>query len=81
MPRLLTLHKATYQSLYKPMNKTLLFALITASALLTACAHPNPRGALDEMVGTVGGAYRNISTAPNPWGWGLYFYQKEGKSL
>ncbi|QPT40077.1 hypothetical protein [Oligella ureolytica] len=48
------------------MNKTLLFALIAASALLTACAHPNPRGALDEMVGTVGGAYRNISTAPTP---------------
>ncbi|MDO5667201.1 MAG: hypothetical protein Q4G44_05200 [Alcaligenaceae bacterium] len=34
--------------------------------LISACAHPNPTGALDEMVGTVGGAYRNISTAPNP---------------
>ncbi|WP_432787141.1 hypothetical protein [Oligella sp. MSHR50489EDL] len=32
--------------------------------LLAACAHPNPRVAMDEMVGTVGGAYRTISTAP-----------------
>lgn len=48
------------------MNKTFLLALIATSVLLTSCAHPNPRGALDEMVGTVGGAYRNISTTPNP---------------
>lgn len=44
--------------------------LIMSSALsvlltgLTACAHPNPRGAIDDMVGTVGGAYRNISVTP-----------------
>ncbi|HZJ97180.1 MAG: hypothetical protein GX822_02385 [Alcaligenaceae bacterium] len=48
------------------MNKTFLLALIATSVLLTSCAHPNPRGALDEMVGTVGGAYRNISTTPSP---------------
>lgn len=49
------------------MIKTVLLALIASSVLLTACAHPNPRGALDEMVGTVGGAYRNISISPTNW--------------
>ena len=46
------------------MKKSLLLALIAGTMLLTACAHPNPRGAMDEMVGTVGGAYQNISTTP-----------------
>lgn len=46
------------------MKITLLLALIASSVLLTACAHPNPRGAMDEMIGTVGGAYQNISTTP-----------------
>lgn len=48
------------------MNKIFLLTLTLSSVLLTSCAHPNPRGALDEMVGTVGGAYRTISTTPSP---------------
>lgn len=47
------------------MKKLLTPVLIGLICLLTACAHPNPRGAIDEMVGTVGGAYRNISTTPS----------------
>lgn len=48
------------------MIKLLILALFISATFLTACAHPNPRGAMDEMVGTVGGAYRNISThGPN----------------
>ncbi|WP_278957861.1 hypothetical protein [Oligella urethralis] len=45
------------------MTKALLLGLLST---LLACAHPNPRGAIDEMVGTVGGAYRNISNPPSP---------------
>lgn len=48
------------------MKKLFTPLLIGLIGLIAACAHPNPGGALDEMVGTVGGAYRSISTAPNP---------------
>ncbi|NLA89152.1 MAG: hypothetical protein GX844_04720 [Alcaligenaceae bacterium] len=44
------------------MKKQFILALIGLSCLLVACAHPNPRGAVDDMVGTVGGSLRNIST-------------------
>jgi len=47
------------------MKKIYLLLMLCTALFIASCAHPNPRGALDEMVGTVGGAYRNISTTPS----------------